>query len=145
MEIKMKIAVVDGQGGGIGKLIVEKLRTAFGNDVGIIALGTNALATSLMLKAGANEGASGENAIVYNAPRVDVIIGSIGIVSSNSMLGELTPAMARAVSDSDAVKVLIPLNRCNILVAGIKEEPLPHYIEDAVEMVGRLVEEVNNV
>ncbi len=145
MEIKMKIAVVDGQGGGIGKLIVEKLRTAFGNDVGIIALGTNALAASLMLKAGANEGASGENAIVYNAPRVDVIIGSIGIVSSNSMLGELTPAMARAVSDSDAVKVLIPLNRCNILVAGIKEEPLPHYIEDAVEMVGRLVKEVNNV
>ncbi len=145
MEIKMKIAVVDGQGGGIGKLIVEKLRTAFGNDVGIIALGTNALAASLMLKAGANEGASGENAIVYNAPRVDVIIGSIGIVSSNSMLGELTPAMARAVSDSDAVKVLIPLNRCNILVAGIKEEPLPHYIEDAVEIVGRLVEDVNNV
>ncbi len=141
----MRIAVVDGQGGGIGKLIVEKLRAAFGNDVGIIALGTNALAASLMLKAGANEGASGENAIVYNAPRVDVIIGSIGIVSSNSMLGELTPAMARAVSDSDAVKVLIPLNRCNILVAGTKEEPLPHYIEDAVEIVGRLVEDVNNV
>jgi len=134
----MRIAVVDGQGGGIGKLIVEKLRTAFGNDVGIIALGTNALAASLMLKAGANEGASGENAIVYNAPRVDVIIGSIGIISSNSMLGELTPAMARAVSDSDAVKVLIPLNRCNIMVAGTKEEPLPHYIDDAVEIVGRL-------
>ncbi|OPX44339.1 hypothetical protein CLHUN_16380 [Ruminiclostridium hungatei] len=137
----MRIAVVDGQGGGIGKLIVEKLRTAFGNDVGIIALGTNALAASLMLKAGANEGASGENAIVYNAPRVDVIIGSIGIISSNSMLGELTPAMARAVSDSDAVKVLIPLNRCNIMVAGTKEEPLPHYIDDAVEIVGRLWED----
>ncbi len=135
----MRIAVIDGQGGGIGKLIVEKLRIAFGNDIGILAMGTNALAASLMLKAGANEGASGENAIVYNAPKVDIIIGSIGIVCANSMLGELTPAMARAISESDAAKVLIPLNRCNILVAGIKEEPLPHYIDDAIEIVGKLL------
>lgn len=135
----MRIAVIDGQGGGIGKLIVEKLRIAFGNDIGILAMGTNALAASLMLKAGANEGASGENAIVYNAPKVDIIIGSIGIVCANSMLGELTPAMARAISESDAAKVLIPLNRCNILVAGIKEEPLPHYIDDAIAMVGKLL------
>ena len=138
----MRIAVIDGQGGGIGKLIVEKLRVAFGNDIGILAMGTNALAASLMLKAGANEGASGENAIVYNAPKVDVIIGSIGIVCANSMLGELTPAMARAVSESDAAKVLIPLNRCNIFVAGIKEEPLPHYIDDAVVIVGKLLEDI---
>ena len=135
----MRIAVIDGQGGGIGKLIVEKLRIAFGNDIGILAMGTNALAASLMLKAGANEGASGENAIVYNAPKVDIIIGSIGIVCANSMLGELTPAMARAISESDAAKVLIPLNRCNILVAGIKEEPLPHYIDDAIAIVGKLL------
>ncbi len=139
----MRIAVIDGQGGGIGKLIVEKLRVAFGNDIGILAMGTNALAASLMLKAGANEGASGENAIVYNAPKVDVIIGSIGIVCANSMLGELTPAMARAVSESDAAKVLIPLNRCNIFVAGIKEEPLPHYIDDAVVFVGKLLEDIS--
>ncbi len=135
----MRIAVIDGQGGGIGKLIVEKLRIAFGNDIGILVMGTNALAASLMLKAGANEGASGENAIVYNAPKVDIIIGSIGIVCANSMLGELTPAMARAISESDAAKVLIPLNRCNILVAGIKEEPLPHYIDDAIAIVGKLL------
>lgn len=139
----MRIAVIDGQGGGIGKLIVEKLRVAFGNDIGILAMGTNALAASLMLKAGANEGASGENAIVYNAPKVDVIIGSIGIVCANSMLGELTAAMARAVSESDAAKVLIPLNRCNIFVAGIKEEPLPHYIDDAVVFVGKLLEDIS--
>lgn len=135
----MRIAVIDGQGGGIGKLIVEKLRAAFGNEPGILALGTNALAAALMLKAGANEGASGENAVVYNASRADVIIGTIGIVCANSMLGELTPAMARAVSESNAVKVLIPLNRCNILVAGTKEEPLPHYIDDAVEIVEKLL------
>ncbi len=135
----MRIAVVDGQGGGIGKLIVEKLRTAYGNDICILALGTNALAASLMLKAGANEGASGENAIVYNASKVDIIIGSVGIVCANSMLGELTPAMARAIGESDAAKVLVPLNRCNILIAGVREEPLPHYIEDAVAQIGGII------
>ena len=131
----MRIAVIDGQGGGIGKAIVEKMRTCFGNDIEIIALGTNALATALMLKAGANEGASGENAIIVNAPKVDLIIGSIGIISANSMLGELTPLMAKAVATSSAKKVLIPLNRCNVFVAGVKSEPLPHLIEDAVKMI----------
>ncbi len=139
MEKSMRIAVVDGQGGGIGKLLVEKLRAALGNDIAMLALGTNALATALMLKAGANEGASGENAIVYNASKVDIIVGSIGIISANSMLGELTPLMARAVSESGAVKVLIPLNRCNIQVAGLKNEPLPHYIDDAVCMIADIL------
>lgn len=131
----MRIAVIDGQGGGMGKAIVEKFRHAFGESIEIVALGTNALATALMLKAGANEGATGENAIVYNAPRVDVILGPIGIVCSNSLLGELTPLMARAIAESAAKKVLIPLNRCNVAVAGIENKPLPHYIDDAIEMV----------
>jgi len=131
----MRIAVVDGQGGGIGKLIVEKLRNAFDNEITVLALGTNALATSVMLKAGANEGASGENAIVFNTSKVDIIMGTIGIVCANSMLGELTPIMAKAVAESPAIKVLIPLNRCNIQIAGTKEEPLPHYIDDAINMV----------
>jgi len=135
----MRIAVIDGQGGGIGKLLVEKLRAAFGNEISILALGTNALAASLMLKAGANEGASGENAIVYNCPKVDIIVGSVGIICANSMLGELTPAMARAVSESGAVKVLIPLNRCNILVAGTKDQPLPHYVDDAMELIREIM------
>ncbi|ABN52247.1 MAG TPA: DUF3842 domain-containing protein [Hungateiclostridium thermocellum] len=136
----MKIAVVDGQGGGIGKAVVEKLRKELPEDTQIIALGTNALATTLMLKAGANEGASGENAIVFNAPKVDIIVGPIGIISANSMMGELTPLMAAAIAESPARKILIPLNRCNIEIAGVKNEPLPYYIEHAVEMVKKYVE-----
>lgn len=131
----MRVAVVDGQGGGIGKAIVDRLRQAFGEDIVVIALGTNALATSLMLKAGANKGASGENAIVVNAPKVDIILGVIAIVTANSMMGELTPAMARAIAESPAIKILIPLNRYNILVAGTRSMPLPHYIDEVVEVV----------
>jgi NAD(P)-dependent dehydrogenase (short-subunit alcohol dehydrogenase family) len=131
----MRIAVVDGQGGGIGKAIVEKFRQAFGEGIEIIALGTNSLATALMLKAGANEGATGENAVVYNASKVDIILGPIGIICANSLLGELTPLMARAIAESSAKKVLIPLNRCNVIVAGTQNKPLPHYIDDAIEIV----------
>lgn len=131
----MRIAVIDGQGGGIGRAIVEKLRKEFEDKLDILALGTNSLATSLMLKAGANEGATGENAIVYNASRVDIILGPIGIICANSMLGELTPKMAEAISESPAKKVLIPLNRCNVMVAGIENKPLPHYIDDAIEII----------
>ncbi len=131
----MRIAVIDGQGGGIGKLIVERLRAGMGQEVEILALGTNVLATTAMLKAGADEGATGENAIVHNAPRVDVVVGSMGIISANTMLGELTPAMARAVADSPAMKVLIPLNRCNFYVVGVKNLTLPQYIDEMVDIV----------
>lgn len=136
----MRIAVVDGQGGGIGKAVVEKLRANLGNGIDILALGTNPLATALMLKAGAQEGASGENAIVFNASRVDIIVGSVGIIAANAMLGELSPAMAKAIAESNAKKVLIPLNRCSILVAGTKNEPLPNYIEDAVRIIKDIIE-----
>ena len=131
----MRIAVIDGQGGGIGKVIVEKLRKAFGEEIDIIALGTNSLATSLMLKAGANEGATGENAIVYNVSKVDIILGAIGIICANSSLGELTPQMAKVIAESPVKKVLIPLNRCNVVFAGTANKPLPHYIDDAIEIV----------
>lgn len=131
----MRIAVIDGQGGGIGKAIVERLRKACDENVEIIALGTNSLATSIMLKAGANEGATGENAIVYNVSRVDIILGSIAIICANAFLGELTPIMANAIAESSVKKVLIPLNRYNVFVAGVENKPLPHYIEDAVEIV----------
>ena len=131
----MKIAVIDGQGGGIGKALVEKLHQALPENVEIIALGTNALAVAAMMKAGANEGASGENAIVHNSGKVDVIVGVIGIIAANSMMGELTPLMAKAIAESPAKKVLIPLNRCNIEVVGVKSEPLPHHIENAVKII----------
>jgi NAD(P)-dependent dehydrogenase (short-subunit alcohol dehydrogenase family) len=131
----MRIAVIDGQGGGIGKAIVEKVRKEFEDKIEIVALGTNSLATSLMLKAGANEGATGENAIVFNASRVDIILGPIGIICANSLLGELTPLMAKAIAESEAQKILIPLNRCNVIVAGVESKPLPHYIDDAIEIL----------
>ncbi len=135
----MRIAVVDGQGGGIGKALVEKLRQILPDGTRIIALGTNALATSLMIKAGADEGASGENAVVFNASKVDVIVGTIGIIAANSIMGELTPNMAKAIAESPARKVLIPLNRCNIEVVGVKNEPLPIHIENAVKIISSYV------
>ncbi len=141
----MRIAVIDGQGGGMGKAVIEKLRQVFGNELPIIAFGTNALAAALMIKAGANEGASGENAIVTSVPGFDVIVGSISILAANSMLGELTPRMAEAVAESRALKVLIPLNRCSIMIAGVRNEPLPHYIDDAVAIIKNYLEGKNNV
>ncbi|HHV95457.1 MAG TPA: DUF3842 family protein [Clostridiaceae bacterium] len=128
----MRIAVIDGQGGGIGKAIVEKLNREIGENVNIIALGTNSTATSVMLRAGAAEAATGENAIAVNACKVDVIIGPIGIIVPNSLMGELTPKMARAITDSPALKILIPLSKCGIEIAGVQNDSLPQLIEKAV-------------
>ncbi|NMC27661.1 MAG: DUF3842 family protein, partial [Syntrophomonadaceae bacterium] len=101
----MRIAVIDAQGGGIGRIIVERLRQEMGNKCYIIGLGTNAVASSLMLKAGANEGASGENAIVRTVAKVDLVVGSVAILAAHAYLGELTPQMAAAIASADAVKV----------------------------------------
>ncbi|HHW07731.1 MAG TPA: DUF3842 family protein [Clostridia bacterium] len=135
----MRIAVIDGQGGGIGKRIVEAIRERLPCDIEILALGTNAVATMQMLKAGANEGASGENAIVYNIDKVDIILGPIAILLPNSMLGEMTPRMAQAIADSPAIKILLPINRCGVLIAGVRDEPLPHQIED---LINKLAEKI---
>ena len=134
----MRIAVIDGQGGGIGKHIVEKLRRELPEYVELLALGTNALATSMMLRAGANEGATGENAVVFNADRVDIIAGPVGILFPQSMLGEMTPRMAEALASSRAYKVLIPLNRSGIEIVGLRAEPLPHLIDELVRKVKEL-------
>jgi Ni,Fe-hydrogenase maturation factor len=141
----MRIAVIDGQGGGIGKHIVEKIRNNVKHDVEIIALGTNAIATSLMLKSGANEGASGENAIIHNAEKVDYIIGTIAIIAPNSMSGELTSKMAEAISNSGARKILIPLNKIGIDIVGIKDEPLPHLIEEVVIKLKQILNSENDI
>lgn len=133
----MRIAVVDGQGGGIGKHIVDKLRRQLPEECDILALGTNALATAAMLKAGANEGATGEGAIIFNASRVDLITGTVSIVVPHSMLGEMTPAMAAALAVSPAPKVLLPLGRGTVELVGIKPEPLPHLIDELVLRVRR--------
>ncbi|MBO8169706.1 MAG: DUF3842 family protein [Thermoanaerobacteraceae bacterium] len=137
----MQIAVIDGQGGGIGKHIVEKIRRAFADKVTIIALGTNSVATSQMLKAGANEGATGENAICHTVRKMDIIIGSVAILAANSMLGELTPRMAQAIGEAEAVKVLLPINRSRIQIVGAADEPLPHQIDEVIEYLKKLLEE----
>jgi len=123
------ICVIDGQGGGIGSTVIKKLKEAYEESVEIIALGTNAIATANMLKAGANRGASGQNAIVHTTGRVDIIVGPISIVMANAMLGELTPAMAEAVASSKARKILIPLSQENVAVVGVSSMPLPRLIE----------------
>ncbi|MDH8677861.1 DUF3842 family protein [Fusibacter bizertensis] len=135
----MKIAVVDGQGGGIGKSVVEKLKLKFGNKVYVTALGTNALATSAMLKAGADEGATGENAIMYNVKKVKCICGPIGLVSANALLGELSPRMAMAISESEAVKLLIPFNKCNTVVLGVEGKSLGAYIDELIDLVAEMI------
>ncbi|KJS48422.1 DUF3842 family protein [Desulfosporosinus sp. BICA1-9] len=127
----MRIAVIDGQGGGIGKHIVEQLRKKM-PELEILALGTNALATGAMVRAGATEGASGESAICFNVERVDIIVGSLAIMMVYGLLGEITPTIATAISASKADKVLLPIQRGNILLVGVPRSPLPHQIEALV-------------
>ena len=137
----MRIAVIDGQGGGIGKSVIEKIKGALGQEASIIALGTNSTATAGMLRAGADDGATGENAVIHNASRCDVIIGAIGVIAANSFHGEMSPAMAKAVAESEAVKILIPINKCSLLVAGMRENMLADYLDDAVKLLLKLRKE----
>jgi len=136
----MKIAVVDGQGGGIGKYIIQRLREELPRSVEIIALGTNALATANMLKAGANDCASGDAAIMFMVCRVDIIVGSVAILAANAFLGELTPAAANAVATSEAKKVLLPVNRAGIIIAGEHKEPLPHQVDKLLAEIKEILE-----
>ena len=124
----MIIMVVDGQGGGMGKALIEKIKPSLGPENMLIALGTNSIATANMIKAGADKAATGENAIKVNAAKADIIVGSIGIISSNSMFGELLHEMARSISESPAEKVLIPIKRCGICVVGVNIDSMPRLI-----------------
>ena len=127
----MHILVIDGQGGKLGKRIVEAIRAKL-SDAEITVVGTNSSATEAMLKGGADHAATGENAVVVAARKTDFIIGPVGIVIADSMIGEITPAMAVAIAQSNAKRILIPINKCDNIIAGIGNTPLTVLIEDAV-------------
>jgi hypothetical protein len=136
---KKSIAVIDGQGGGIGNVIIKRLREAFAEEVEVIGLGTNAMATGAMLKAGANKGASGENAILQTVRTVDVVTGTMGILVANSMMGEITPKMAEAIASSPAMKCLLPLKMPEVEIVGASKEPLPHLVDHLVKRIGEMI------
>lgn len=137
------IAVVDGQGGGIGRQYIESLTKQLPKDLPVIirALRTNSAATANMMRAGATDGATGENAIVKNAGRADIIVGVVAIVVPDSILGELSPKMANAVGQSDALRILIPFDSCNTRIAMLSTGPLQQFIDKAVQMtIQRIIE-----
>jgi len=134
----LKIVVIDGQGGKIGTAIVKQLKQSL-PELKIVAIGTNSIATASMLKAGAELGATGENPVMVNCSDADIIIGPLGIVLANSFLGEVTPAMAQAVAQSPAQKILIPVNKCRATVAGVRELPLSEYIQLAIDQVKEII------
>lgn len=130
----MNVLVIDAQGGGLGRQLVASIKKEF-PQAEITAVGTNTLATSNMLKAGADHGATGENAVAVGCRRADVIIGPVGIVIADSMYGEITPAMAAAVGQSDVKKLLIPMNQCNNIIVGVKNTSMSVMIEAVIEQL----------
>ena len=146
MESRVTIGVIDGQGGGIGSVIIKKIKEVYEENVEIIALGTNAIATAQMMKAGANKGATGETAILVTVPSMDIITGPIAIILANSMLGELTPKMADAISRSPAWKILLPLTQEKVVVVGASKEPLPHLVETLVcEKLAEIISKIKSI
>jgi len=135
----LNVIVVDAQGGGLGAAIVKSLSETYGERIHILALGTNVAATSAMKKSGAADCATGENAICFNSKSADVIIGGVGIIAASGMLGEITPKMAKAVAQSPAKKILVPISRCNIVVAGTEDKALKELIDAAVSKISELL------
>ena len=140
----MRVIVVDGQGGGIGKQIVSALKKRYPEQY-ITAVGTNSLATSSMLKAGADAAATGENPVIVCSRRADVIIGPVGIVIADALLGEITAAMAAAVGQSPAKRILVPVNHCDNYIVGVTDLSMAKLIEGVVAEVGKLMESGNCV
>jgi hypothetical protein len=139
----MVIAVIDGQGGGIGKALVERIKGDKElRGYLLIALGTNSIATGQMLRAGADEGATGENAIIHNMNHVDIILGPVGIINANAMMGELSPKMAEAIGSSHALKILLPFNKCHIQVVSVPDLPVGQHVENAVTALKKYLSEM---
>ena len=134
----MNILVIDAQGGGLGKQLITALKKNF-PDMDITAVGTNTMATGVMLKAGAPHAATGENAVVVGCRKADIIIGPLAIVIADSMFGEITPAMALAVAQSNAKRILIPFNHCDNIVVGIGDYNMTALIQEAVDEVARTI------
>lgn len=130
----VNVLVIDGQGGGLGRQLVAAL-SAQCPEIRLTAVGTNSLAANAMLKAGAQRAATGENAVVVNSRRADIIVGPIGIVIADALLGEITPAMAAAVCQSGAKRVLIPVNHCDNYIVGVPEQPIGDLVTAAVQKV----------
>lgn len=135
----MRVLVIDGQGGGLGRQLVNAVKERF-PEVEILAVGTNSAATNAMLRAGADQAATGENSVAVASGRVDVIMGPIGIVIADSMLGEITPRMALSVGQSLAKRILIPVNFCDNIVVGVTETSMAKNVQNAVDALGRLME-----
>ena len=136
-----KVLVIDGQGGGLGRQLVSALAAAC-PEAELTAVGTNSLAANAMLKAGASRAATGENAVVVNCRHADVIVGPIGIVIADALLGEITPAMAAAVCQSGARRVLVPINHCENYVVGVPEQPVSQLVAAAARKVKELCSEI---
>lgn len=133
----MNILIIDGQGGQLGAQVIKEILLHF-DDIEIHAVGTNSAATATMMKAGAKKAATGENPVVVACRKADVIIGPIGIVIADSMGGEITPKMALAVGQADSVRILIPINKCENLVAGINEVTMAEMIDDVMTKLKRI-------
>ena len=135
----MNILVIDGQGGQLGGQLIKSLKMNF-NNVKVVAVGTNATATATMLKSGADQAATGENPVIVMCRKADIIIGPIGIVIADAMFGEITPQMAVAVGQADAVRILLPINKCDNLVAGIPDISTATILEDVILKVKNILE-----
>ena len=137
--MKKNVLIIDGQGGQLGRQMVEAVRRLI-PEAQITAVGTNALATSAMLKAGADRGATGENSVIVCTRDADIIVGPVGIVIADSLLGEITPAMAVAVGQSSAKKILMPVNKCNNIIIGVDGKSTTELIEDAIAKIKAISE-----